>query len=88
MTYQKYSEQMSQLNERQLTALRIGEQAIEDLPTRDRDDLIVKGLAIRAWPVVTRVDWKTWLTPEGARLRLELFDPAEGPRHGECQVDK
>ena len=66
------------LNERQLTALRIGEQAIEDLPTRDRDDLIVRGLAVRAWPRVTGVDWKTWLTPEGAALRLKLFDPYGG----------
>lgn len=68
------------LNNRQLAALRIGEQAIEDLPFRDRDDLIVKGLAIRAWPDATGIDWKTWLTPEGAKLRLELIDPHSGPR--------
>lgn len=63
------------LNDRQLRALRIGEQAIEDLDFRDRDDLIAQGLAVRAWPQVTGVDWKTWLTPEGARVRLSLFAP-------------
>ena len=69
-----------QLNERQMKALRIGEQAIEDLPFRDRDELIANGLAIRAWPKVTEVDWKTWLTPKGAKLRLELFHPYAGLR--------
>lgn len=63
------------LNERQMRALRIGEQALEDLPFRDRDDLIVKGFAVRAWPQVTGVDWKTWLTERGAAFRLALFDP-------------
>jgi hypothetical protein len=69
---------MSDLNDRQIEALRIGEQALEGLPFRDRDDLIMKGIAKRAWPKVTGGGWKTWLTPEGAKLRLDLFDPYNG----------
>ncbi|WP_027521774.1 hypothetical protein [Bradyrhizobium sp. Ec3.3] len=68
------------LNDRQVAALRIGEQAIEDLDFRDRDGLIAKGLAVRAWPKATGTDWKTWLTPAGAQLRLELFSPSGEPR--------
>lgn len=71
---------MRPLNERQIAALRVGEQAIEELPFRDRDDLIANGLAVRAWPDATGHAWNTWLTPDGAALRLKLFDPCYGPR--------
>lgn len=71
---------MSALNSAQLAALAVGEAAIEDLPTQDRDDIIMQGLAVRAWPAVTGVGWRTWLTPRGALLRLELFDPYHGRR--------
>jgi len=66
---------MTELNERQRRALLIGEQAIEDLPWRDRDDLIARGFAVRAWPQVTGVDWKTWLTEDGVRARLAISLP-------------
>jgi hypothetical protein len=65
----------------QMLALFIGEQAIEDLPWRERDDLISKGLAIRAWPNTTNAGWRTWLTEAGVRVRLALCDPYTGPRY-------
>lgn len=63
------------LSDAQRSALLVGEQALENLPTFERDDLIAKGLAVRAWPQITGAGWKTWLTEEGVRARLLISAP-------------
>jgi len=63
---------VSDLNERQIAALLCDERAIENLSTEDRDDMIVKGFAHRAWPNTTGCGWKTWLTKEGLELRMTI----------------
>lgn len=61
------------MNERQIAALLDDESAIEALEFRDRDDLIVRGLAIRVWPTDGNVGrWRTWLTAQGHELRIAL----------------
>lgn len=54
----------------QIRAIRTDEMAVEYLPFRDRDEIIGRGIARRAWPGETGSgDWRTWLTPLGLQVR-------------------
>lgn len=61
------------LSEAQRQAILTDERAIENLPFRERDELIAAGLARRAWPQTTGDgQWRTWLTKKGVNLREKL----------------
>ncbi len=67
------------LNENQRTALCVDERAIEQLHWRDRDTLIVLGVACRAAPAKTADrSWHTWLTPLGIEVREMLMARVHG----------
>lgn len=58
----------------QVRALMTDERAIEQLDFRDRDHIIMMGLAKRAWPSQTGDEqWRTWITPLGIEVR-EILD--------------
>jgi hypothetical protein len=65
----KAQEQLPTLNQRQIDAIMGDERAIEQLDFRDRDDLIVKGLARRCKPDDKHPYWRTWITLSGLMTR-------------------
>lgn len=61
------------LSPTQRQALLADERAIEELPFRDRDQIIWIGLARRAWPQYTGdKQWRTWLTVLGQSIRNRM----------------
>lgn len=57
------------LNAKQIQAILCDERAVEMLDFRDRDDLIVKGIARRCAPSEQNPHWRTWLTMTGLMVR-------------------
>lgn len=65
------SEAAAKLKHRQRDALLSDERAMEMLSTEDRDEIIVLGIACRAWPQYAS-GWRTWITTFGVEVRKVL----------------
>lgn len=70
--------QIPELSKVQMAALLGDERDMEALPFRERDDLIMRGLAIRAWPTESNPFWRTWVTMSGLIVRAALSDGQKG----------
>lgn len=62
-------ETLPKLNPAQIRALMGDEREMEMLDFRDRDELIIMGLARRVKPDETHKFWRTWVTITGLMVR-------------------
>jgi len=62
------------LSPAQLRALMGDERDMEALDFRDRDELIVRGLARRVKPTAEHPQWRTWVTISGLMMRALMED--------------
>lgn len=65
------AEAAARLNDQQRAAVLGDERDIEQLDYRDRDEIIVLGIAARAWPQYAGC-WRTWITTFGVEVRKHL----------------
>ena len=76
-------ETLSKLNNAQIKALMGDEREMEMLDFRDRDELIILGLARRVRPDEDHKYWRTWVTVTGLMVRA-MFEISDEPDQAEA----